>query len=144
MRGSFRAGWLVLRACLFGVALMGCAHWPFFGEPREAFQEATLPQLLDRIGARTSGLESLKALLTVEVKGSQSFLAGVTWANPGRLQVEVLSPFGSTLFELSVSDGMVRWNEPGGIPEVLGTVDSIRENPDTRRRGFPLSIEENI
>jgi hypothetical protein len=144
VKGALGTVGRLLGGFVFGAALVGCAHWPFHGARSGPVREATLPELLDRIGERTSGLSSLKALLAVEVKGRHAFLASVAWAQPERLRVEGLSPVGSTLFELTVVDGVVRWGEPGRVPEVLGPVETIGRSAATRKRGLPLSVEDMI
>lgn len=143
MREHYRWRFVPFAAALWIWMLAGCGHWPV-RPGGEAPGTATLPELLERIDSRTSGLDSLRALIAVETGGGQPFVAGLVWARPQSLHVTGLSPFGSPLFEIKVDGGMVEWSAPGRSSVLLGSVDSLEQRDSVDPGGFPVPVEDLV
>jgi hypothetical protein len=121
--------------------LAGCATWPFRGDVRPV-QEVRLPELLSRMDARTAGMESLKALLKMNLQGHQPIMARLSWVRPQQLHFTGFSFLGRTLFEVIVGDGLVQWSEPGRPAVLLGTIESLQQRKAIGPQGLPITVEE--
>ena len=128
-------------AVLLALILTGCASWPLRAEVRPV-QEIQLPELMTRIDARIANLESLKALLTIQLPGHAPIMAKLSWVSPQDLRFTGFGLLGRTLFEVIVSDGLVQWSEPGRPAVLLGTVESLRQHETAGPPGLPITIED--
>ena len=143
MRRLPKAFSLPLTVGLLALALTGCGLWPFQGR-EESLQEATLPELLDRLESRTSGLDSLKALIALEVGGGQPFVFSLSWVRPDRMRLAGLSSFGTPLFEITVADGVVQWTPPNQAPVLLGTIDSLMHSDPVHAKGLHVTVDDLV
>jgi hypothetical protein len=143
MKNLWHTGSIPLLTLFLVLVLAGCAAWPFRGEVRPV-QEVRLPELMSRMDARTAGMESLKALLTMKLPGHQPITARLSWVRPHRLHFTGFNFLGSTLFEVIVGDGLVHWSEPGRPAVLLGTVESLQQQKPVGPQDLPITIEDLV